>query len=265
MTARIDTSALQRAIPELVAFGRRSMIEQCVTSAAIIVLDAQANTTFVEVGRIDAELEVDVLPITKTGRPSRAKKPKYHKVSVAGGVRVPLAVLIVMARTDPNSAYSLSTGNRWPLSLADLPSGPGSGPARRAVIARWVERMTMSRHSSTHFIRHGWAGPARRLLADPNFKGWASRGIRQTRVNALNRLDPGDLGMAVIDIAGDACVVTAENAVGEGSNAILDAQRRQALIDHGTQPLQAAIDREAGKIGQKITEYVERGLQQRLR
>jgi hypothetical protein len=222
---KLTASVLRQAIPEIVAFGRRTMIEQCVTSAAIIVLNAQAETPFVAVGNIDIELDVLVTGVTKAGRPSKAKNPRFHKVSTLPGARVPLAVLIVMARTNPDSAYSRSTGNRWPLSLAALPTGKGSGPARRAIIAQWVSRMTLSRHSSTHFLQHGWAAPARALLSNPNFKGWASRGMRKGNIAAGNILDPGQLGMAIIAISGDACVVMAENAVGEGSNEVLDASR----------------------------------------
>lgn len=264
LTGTIDTSVLRQAIPEIVAFGRRSMQEQCVTSAAIIVLNAQADTTYVGVGQIDSELDVVVSGVTKTGRASKAKKPRFHKVTALQGARVPMAVLIVMARTNPNSAYSRSTGNRWPLSLGALPTGPGSGPARQAMIGQWVARMTLSRHSSTHFIQHGWAPAVRDLLSNPNFKGWASRGMKRGNVAPGNQLDPGALGLAIIDIAGDSCVVTAENDIGEGSNAILDEQRRNALILHGTGPLQAAVDREATAMVEKIEEYLERGMKQRF-
>lgn len=264
LITQIDTSVLRAAIPEIVAFGRRSMIEQCVTSAAIIVLNAQADTPYVAVGNIDVELDVMVTGVTKSGKPSKAKKPRYRKVTAVQGARVPLAVLIVMARTNPDSRYSQLTGNRWPLSLGMLPKGPGSATARQAMIAQWVSRMTLSRHSSTHFIQHGWAGPARRLLSDPNFKGWASRGMRRGNVAAGNLLNPGALGSAVIDIAGDSCVVTAENAEGQGSNAVLDESRRHALIEHGSGPLQRAIDQEAAQIIRKIGDYLERGLQQKF-
>lgn len=263
MTAALDTSVLRQAIPEIVAFGRRTMVEQCVTSAAIIVLNAQKDTPFVAVSTIDSELDVEVTAVTKLGKPSRAKKPKYHKVSVAQGARVPLAVLIVMARTNLGSEYSKKTGNRWPLSLSDLPTGKGSGPARQAIIAQWISRMTLSRHSSTHFLQHGWAAPARALLSNPNFKGWASRGLRQTNKNSANRLDNSAMGSAIIDLAGDACVVMAENAVGEQSNEVLDAKRRQALIEHGSAPLQRAIDAEARAITGKIEDYLERGIRQK--
>lgn len=261
LVAMIDASVLRQAIPAIVAFWRRMMVEQCVTSAAIIVLNAQADTPYVHVGNIDAELDVVVTGVTKLGRPSKAKKPRFHKVTAVQGARVPLAVLIVMARTNPSSAYSRSTGNRWPLSLGALPTGLGSGPARQAMIGQWVSRMTLSRHSSTHFIQHGWAAPARTLLSNPNFKGWASRGMRRGNVAAGNNLDPGQLGLATIDLSVDACMVTAENAVGEGSNDVLDEQRRAALMLHGSGPLQAAIDREGAQIIGKMQEYLDRGMQ----
>lgn len=264
VTGVIDASVLRQAIPAIVAFGRRTMTEQCVTSAAIIVLNAQADTPFVAIANIDSELDVVVTGVTKLGRPSKAKKPRFHQVTAVQGARVPLAVLIVMARTNPDSEYSRSTGNRWPLSLGALPTGPGSAAARQAMIGQWVSRMTLSRHSSTHFIQHGWAGPARTLLSNPNFKGWASRGMRRGNVSAGNNLDPGQLGMAIIDIVGDSCVVTAENAVGEGSNEVLDAQRRMALIEHGQGPLQRAIDLEASQIVRKMQEYLDRGMQQKF-
>jgi hypothetical protein len=264
LVGTIDASVLRKAIPEIVAFGRRTMIEQCVTSAAIIVLNAQAETPYVAIGNIDNELDVVVSGVTKMGRPSKAKKPRFHKVVTLPGARVPLAVLIVMARTNPNSAYSQRTGNRWPLNLGDLPKGPGSMPARQAIIAQWVSRMTLSRHSSTHFIQHGWAGPARTLLSNPNFKGWASRGMRKGNVAAGNNIDPGQLGGAIIDIAGDSCVVTAENSVGEGSNEVLDEQRRAALILHASGPLQQEIDHETGSILRKMQEYLDRGMKQQF-
>ena len=256
----IDTSVLRQAIPAIVAFGRRTMIEQCVTSAAIIVLNAQADTPYVQVGNIDLELDVMVSGVTANGRPSKAKNPRYHKVTALAGARVPLAVLIVMARTNPSSPYSRSTGNRWPLSLGALPRGPGSAKARQEKIGEWVSHMTLLRHSSTHFIQHGWAGPARALLSNPNFKGWAIRGMRTGKVGAMNTLDSGNLGMAVIDIAGDSCVVMAENAVGEGSNEVLDEKRRGALIEYGAGPLQLAIDRESRQIAGKMQEYLDRGM-----
>ena len=262
MMTQVDVSALERLIPQVVAFGRRTLREQCVTSAAIICLNAQRGTAFVTVGQIDEELQVEVRGYTATGRPSKAKKPRIKRVTTVAGARVPLAVLIVMARTNPESAYSQLTGNRWPLNLGMLPSGPGSAAARQAMIAQWVNRMTLSRHSSTHFLQHGWAPAIRTLLTNPDYMAGArKRGISgQNQINPQNVLDTEALGGAVIDLTGDACVVTSENAVGEGSTAALDARHRAALIREGTPPLQAAIDVEAATVAAKIQEYLDRGM-----
>ena len=165
LTSSVDTSVLEKTIPQIVAFGRRTLREQCVTSAAFICLDAQANTTAVAVGVIDSELQVEVTGYTAKGRRSKAKNPAERRVTTVAGSRVPVAVLIVMARTDPNSGYSRATGNRWPLGIGMLPTGPGTAAARRAIIAGWISRMTLSRHSSAHFLQHGWAPAIRTLLS----------------------------------------------------------------------------------------------------
>lgn len=264
-TSKVDVSVLQAAIPQIVAFGRRTLREQCVTSAAFISLDAQANTPAVDIPTIDAELNVEVTGITKTGRLSKAKTPYGHRVTtVKAGKAVPQAVLIVMARTNPNSAYSQSTGNRWPLDLGQLPKGKGSMAARLAMINQWITRMTMARHSSTHFLQHGWAPAIRTLLSDPAYYAGRSKGMMgaQTKINPLNTLGSGDLGMATVAASGDAVLVTSENAVGEAGNPILDAKHRAALILHGTPPLQSAIDKESGTMLAKAQEYLDRGMKQ---
>ncbi len=255
---------LQAAIPQIVAFGRRTMHEQCVTSAAFICLDAQANTAAVAVGQIDAELEVEVRGYTAKGRLSRAKRPASRRVSALAGARVPLAVLIVMARTNPDSEYSKLTGNRWPLELSMLPSGPGSAAVRAAMIGAWVSRMTLSRHSSTHFLQHGWGPAIRALLQDPAYYAGRSKSKMgaQAKINPANTLDNSDLGQAIIELRGDACVVMAENAVGGEGNSVLAEKHRAALIREGLPPLQAAIDKEADSVFGKVQEYLDRGMKQ---
>jgi hypothetical protein len=266
-TSNVDVSGIRQAMPLIVSFGRRTLREQCVTSAAFICLDAQQNTAAVEVGAIDAELQVEVTGYTKTGRKSRAKNPRVRRVTTQSiGKKTPLAVLLVMARTNPQSAYSLSTGNRWPLDAGQLPRGKGSMTARMAMINQWISRMTLSRHSSTHFLQHGWAAPIRTLLSDPAYyAGRSKMQIRgQSKINPSNTLGHSDLGMAVVSVSGDACLVMAENAIGEGGNPVLDANHRAALIQQGAPPLQAAIDKEANSILTKIQEYLDRGMKQEL-
>jgi hypothetical protein len=266
ITSSVNVAGLQRMVVQIVAFGRRTLIEQCVTSAAFICLEAQANTTAVAIGQIDAELGVEVRGFTKKGRLSKAKNPAERRVSALSGVRVPLAVLIVMARTNPESKYSRLTGNRWPLNLNQLPTGPGTAKARQAMIGIWVSRMTLARHSSTHFLQHGWASAIRKLLTDPNFYAGRSkyRLNQQANVNPLNLLDTGTLGAAIVEISGDNCLVQAENAVGGEGNAVLAAKHRAALIREGTPPLQDAIDKEETTMRTKVQEYFDRGLKQKF-
>ena len=260
----VDVSALQLAIPKVVAFGRRSLREQCVTSAAFICLDAQANTTAVSVGQIDAELQVEVRSFTATGRPSKAKRPDHRIAFSAVGARVPMAVLIVMARMNPDSDYNRLTGRRWELPGDLLPTGPGSALARQAMIQALITQMASSRHSSTHFIQHGWGAPIRTLLADPAYYAGRSRmkSAAQLKINPLNSMDNSDLGKAVIDLSGDQCVVMAENAIGGEGNAILAEKHRRALVRVGTPPLEAAVRKEAVAIYAKVQDYLDRGMKQ---
>ena len=264
MTSTVDVSILQGLIPQIVAFGRRTMREQCITSAAFICVEAQRNTPFVTVGRIDAELEVEVTPRTKTGKISKAKHPHHKSVAIASGVRVPVAVLIVMARMDPTSHYSAMTGNRWPLDKGRLPTGKGSGPARAEMIRQWVSRMTLSRHSSTHFLQHGWAPAIKAFLSDPDYyAGARKRGLTgQARINPINTMSSDALGQGLITGNGDTLEVMAENAVGDGSNAILSEKHRAALIEYGMEAAREAIYKEEQTMAGKIQGYFDRGMRQ---
>jgi|GEM_PF-2158021 hypothetical protein len=263
-TSSVDVSVLQRAIPQVVAFGRRTLHEQCVTSAAFICLDAQSNTIAVTVGRIDADLEVQVRGFTAKGRASRAKRPD-HKISFpVAGVRVPMAVLIIMARMNPGSNYNKLTGGRWALPANMLPTGPGTALERQAMIQALQTQMASSRHSSTHFIQHGWGPAIRTLLSDPAYYAGRSR-MRinaQAKINPTNLLNNSSLGNAVIELTGDQCVVMAENDIGGAGNAVLAEKHRAALIRVGLQPLEQAIYKEAASIFRKVQDYLDRGMKQ---
>lgn len=234
------------------------MQEQCVTSAAYIIRDAQANTAYVEVARIDSELDVQVIPRTKGGKISRAKRPHRKEVATLPGVRVPVGVLIVMARLDPDSEYSKRTGNRWPLS--GIPTGKGSAAARREWIRARLERMTLARHSSTHYIRHGWTPGLMQLLESPYFRG-RSGGVVRMRQNTVS---PEKLGSGVIDLTPDQVTVTVLNKVDEGSNEVLNASRHRALLEHALPQLQPAIDRETANINTVVTQRLESGMKQKF-
>ena len=252
MTCELDTASLRQLtgeiFPQLLAAGRRTMEEQCVTSATFIAARAQKDMAFVLIGNIDRELEVEVIPrIGKRGKPLKNKKD----VAVQSGVRVPLGVLIVMARGNPFSKYSQETGDRWPLTLPS--GGPGYKERLAAFVQASLQRMVMARHSSTHFLLTGWTPAIRDGLASPLYRYNASFGSRRDasavgNAGAAGVKKSGDvraLGMMTIDLGGDSCAVTTENDVGgEGTNDVLLKKYREALIEHGTAPLEAAIAQE---------------------
>ena len=263
ITMQVDASALANAIPRITAFGRRTIQEQCVTSVTFIALRAQKLTPAASVGRIDSDLEVEVSPVLSTRGKRLPLKSGKKTVATKPGVRVPVGVLIVMARMDPNSRYSRLTGNRWP--LRGLPTGPGTALARAQFIAGALSRMTMGRHSSTHFLQTGWTPAIRAGLASEFFRynpAFGTRKAARAVPNSSNQLSPEAMGTLVIVLNGDNCVVTATNDVGEvygKSNSTLAAKHRAALIEYGTQPPQQAVDEETSSINNEIERRLNLG------
>lgn len=245
LSVTADTSVLSQAIPQIVAFGRRTMAQQCVTSAVFIAFRAQELTPATEISRIDSELSAEFSPgRLKSGKLSKAKKRQEEVVSTP---QQGLAAMIVVARMNPNSAYSLSTGNRWPVAVPNTKGKEAFWAAVQVIAGRMVK----ARHSSTHFLRTGWTPAIRIGLSNPNYKyfqGGVSRKAARQRPNALTTIDPMQLGDMQITISGDSAVVTGENNVGEGGNAVLDAKHRLALIQHGVPALQQAVNEETDAI-----------------
>src|ERR1019366_9862840 len=102
VSVKVDTSGLAAVIPALVEYGRRTTAEQCVTSMGMILQDAQNWTPFVATTRMDADLEVEAFGVTKTGRLSKAKKPRRKDYRVQGSE----GLMIVVARMHPDSKYN---------------------------------------------------------------------------------------------------------------------------------------------------------------
>lgn len=265
LTIQADTSRLEKAIFRILAFGRRTMQEQCVTSATFIALRAQKLMPATDIGRIDVELEVEVSPVLATRGKRKGMPLKSGKKTVAlqKGARVPLAVLIVMARGNPTSNFSRLTGNRWP--AAKLPTGPGTAAARQAMIGAQIQRMTMSRHSSSHFLQTGWSPAIRAGLASPFFKynpAFGSRKAARSFPNTGNKVSVDDLGTLTIDLSGENCIVTVANNAGEPvgkSNDTLANKHRRALIEYGAPALQQAIDEEAANIEREVQRRLDAG------
>lgn len=263
MTAAVDASALIQATPRIVAFGRRTMQEQCVTSITFIALRAQKLTPAADIGRIDAALDVEVSPVLSTRGKRKGLPLKSGKKTVAtrAGVRVPMAVLITMARFNPSSNYNRLTGGKWALPTAMLPSGPGSGRDRQMVIGHLIQRMTLARHSSTHYLQTGWTPSIRKGLASPFFRYNPAFGSRRDARSApsQNQLAVDDFGDLTIDLRGDDCVVTATNDIGDKSNTVLGAKHRTALIDYGLGPLNQSVAEEAAGIETEVQRRLDAG------
>jgi len=94
---------------------------------------------------IPQELEVSVQGVTKTGRLSRAKKPRRHHV---GSHPSSLASRIILASFYAGSRFNETTGQVW---KREKPDTHGTA-AFWEWIAGAAERMTMARRSSTGFF-----------------------------------------------------------------------------------------------------------------
>ena len=264
MTATVDVAVLAKATPRIVAFGRRTMEEQCVTSITFIALRTQKLTPVADIGRIDAELEVEVSPVlsTRGKRKGLPLKSGRKTVQPKPGVRVPLITLITMARMNPASDFNRRTGGKWAIPSAILPTGPGSARDRQMIIADINRRSVMARHSSTHYLQTGWTPSIRKGLASPLFRynpAFGSRREARAIPNQSNQLSVDDFGDLIIDLRGDNCVVTATNDVGDKSNAVLGAKHRTALLAYGLEPLNQSVAEEAAGINAEVDRRLELG------
>src|ERR1019366_3694215 len=254
----VDTRELElEVIPALLAYGRRTLQEQCVTSATFIACRWQKGIPAVDIATIDSELE-------KVDHVSRGSG-KFAKSKFAqslGGLTWTVGMMIAVQRTNPNSPFSIETGNRWPLAK---PAG------KRASIENWryfvdaAERMQSARHSSAHFLQTGVTPIIRRGLESPYYKYNPAFGTRREQAaipNDLNTISPDQLGTMTIDLMGDDCLVTASNDIGEPegkSNDVLAAKHRRALIEYGTPPLEEAIAQEVSDGRDELDRRMELG------
>jgi hypothetical protein len=249
-TCTVDTRELVReVIPALLEYGRRTLQEQCVTSATFIACRWQKGISFVDIATIDSELET-VHHVTKS------------KVSGLGGLQWTVGMMIAVQRTNPNSPFSIKTGNRWPLAK---PGGKRGSAENWRYFSNAAERMQSARHSSTHFLQTGVTPIIRRGLESPYYKYNPAFGTRREMAavpNELNTVNSDSLGGMVIDLAGDDCVVTASSDVGEpegGSNSTLAAKHRRALIEYGTPPLEKAVAQEVSDGYAELARRMELG------
>ena len=171
----VDTSNLMRAQMVLLRHSKRSP-SRCINSTAYHVIkdvvDADGGFPVVAQSTIDSDMEVITTPQVSTRGPRKGMPLK----SGASDVEVPdmsAAMKITIARMNPQSKYSLSTGNRWPVSFPggwhafikqfampkDYRHGISNGSAFALAldaIRPIAERMVKARHSSTGFIKKSW-------------------------------------------------------------------------------------------------------------
>ena len=232
----MDTRGLERAIVEVVPETRRTVAEQCVTSMGMILQDAQNWTTYVDIGRMDAELDA----IDHVSKP----RSDFAKENNLGGLPWTEGMMIAVQRTNPNSPFNLQTGGRWAIPY----TGGLKGIQRWGFFRQIAERMQAARHSSGHFIQAGFKAAIQFCVTSPLFKNRYRAKAIYANPNSLNTLDGGKLGDArktPADVANFS--ITAENNVGDRAglgNAVLDAKHRQALIDFASGPLNDAIEKE---------------------
>ena len=270
ITATADTSILEAAIPRIVAFGSRTMAEQCVTSATFIALNAKDYTIYASIPDIDAGLDEMVTVVAKNRKGQLVKN------------RMTRGQSIILARMNPDSDYNAETGGRWAMTRPDFNvsgigrAGRGSSYfmlKQRDKRAMWdfinnaLERMRSARHSSTHYLQSAWVPAIRQGIANENYRYNPAFGTRKqatanpsTLIDSKN-LDPEHFGGGLtIELSGDSCVVTGENLAGENegrSNAVLAAKHRAALIEYGLPALQLAIEFEVFTLNREVQRRLE--------
>lgn len=268
MTMSVDVSALERAIPQIVAFGRRTMQQQCVTSAYFICRNAMNETEKIFPDSIDARLGISVTSYTNANmnRVSKAKNRTRFKSSSAVGKSAPLGVLVIMARMRPGSNYNSQTGNKWKLDSSLLKTGPGTAMQRQSMINALLTKMISARRSSSAYLKSGWKTPLRQLYASP-FMVKKSAEFRQSIANESAADQGGSrkterLGAATINAAVDSIMVTSINYTPLGGNAALEARHQHYAELQALPPLIAAVAREESMMLAEIERRLDLGWKQ---
>ncbi len=238
VTVKVDTKGLQSGLAYASQYTKRSLPEMVNTSAYWVAVNAKNNLPFVTPGKIDAELSVITSPVIgKRGKPLKNKKTFSGGMSpLQRSNKAPLAALIVLARTNPNSRYNLLTNQRYA-----LPSLKGMSAAGfHAAVAALVDKMVKLRHRSGKFLVAGWIPAIRDMRHFTSSKFLKSQ---PSASDGAASFYGSGLGMAKQATAGKYdCFATIENDVGmEGQNA---ASFNQALMKYGVPATQSAVDRE---------------------
>jgi hypothetical protein len=249
-TVTIDASGLNRGLALAALYTRKTPARACNYAALEVAFETQKTTPMVTVPEIDSQLSViKVEVIGKRGKP--LKRKWFTGTKTARNPEVPLAVLIVQARANPNSRYNLEfTNSRY---ARPSPFKGVSRAAGRMAMALAVHEMIALRHKSIAFLRAGWS-PVIKTLKQ------ARRGsIVNTGIEALTPSND-TLGAAIPAKEGDVratCII--ENQVGyKGQNQV---SFDKALQLYGAPALQRALDGQGEK---EMQYYLDKSYQSEL-
>ena len=242
LTFRVDTTNLMKAQKILMRHSNTAPARSINKTALFTIRKAQDLTWVVSQGTINTDLEVKVTPRLAIAGKRKGKPLKSGAVDI----EVPdwsVGMMIVMARMNPNSKYSLLTGNRWPVNrirIRDFAKAYGPENALRMffdTIAPIAERMVRARHSSTGFLKHSWAAIIMKLLKVTN----DGKGAPDWGAHAV--LMSGDVEPAKPGYPMAVCVVS--NTLGmKNDNVVLGEKYNKAAHDFLEPILQVAINQE---------------------
>ena len=250
-TCVVDTSNLMAAQKILMRHSSRSPA-RCLNSTAYHVIKdvVEANGGFpvVSQGKIDSDMQVTSTPILSTRGKHLPLKDGSSEVDVPD---MSVAMLITIARMNPMSKYSLSTGNRWPVATQGgwhaMISGFAKAYGAKNAMAMAMdairpiaERMVKSRYSATGFIKKSWIDLKAALA--PFAMGQSNPFGGSGAITNYSDVSPAKEGSALA-----VCQVSNTLGCGYQTTRELSEKYNQANHEIAEPRLQAAIGREFDK------------------
>lgn len=249
LTCKVDTTNLMRAQMVLMKHSKRSPA-RCINSTAYHVMrdvvDADGGFPVVSQGTIDSDMQVTVTPTMYKSGPKKGQNNGKTTIAVPD---MSAAMLITIARMNPQSKYSLRTGNRWPVATQGGWHGMISGFAKAygsenamalamEVVRPIAERMVKARHSSTGFLKKSWIDLKVSLLPFALGKNVSTGRM----VSKYSEVDPAKEGSSLA-----VCRVSNTLGCGAKTNRELSEKYNSANIRIAEPRIQAAIAREFDK------------------
>ena len=209
------------------------------------VIEADGGFPVVSQSTIDSDMQVTSTPILST-RGSRKGLPLKDGSTELEVPDMSAAMKIVIARMNPQSKYSLSTGNRWPVATQGgwhaMISGFGKAYGVENAFAMALdairpiaERMVRARHSSPGFLKHSWIDLRVSIVPFIKNKSVSSA----TVITDYSEVEPAKEGYPLA-----VCRVSNTLGVGAKTTKELSEKYNQANHDIAEPRLRNAINRE---------------------